>query len=181
MEARMRVNTRVVCDIETGKVLARDSFEYAGPVARCDPSTATAILIASIIGAATTATTTGLGLANQPGAPKPTPLQSTAPTSVTQADKQLVSQQLPTLQSQLGGDVSPNYFSQLSQQNAGILGQQGAGGGAQQAIAQFFGGGGGGNQSPGLTGGSGLTGKSSSSLVDNYLQQLQERITGGTG
>ena len=24
----MRVNTRVVCDIETGKVLARDSFEY---------------------------------------------------------------------------------------------------------------------------------------------------------
>ena len=137
-------------------------------------------IIAAIITAATGAATTGLALANEPHTPKPTPLQSVAPTSTTQADKQLISQQLPTLQSQLGGDVSPNYFAQLAQQNSGILGQQGAGGGAQQAIAQFFGGGGGGNQAPGLTGGSGLTGKSSSSLVDNYLQQLQEKITGGS-
>src|SRR6266852_5253039 len=31
----MRVNTRVVIDIETDRVVERDSFPYAGPVAQC--------------------------------------------------------------------------------------------------------------------------------------------------
>ena len=29
----MRISTRVVIDLETGKVIARDSYEYSGPLA----------------------------------------------------------------------------------------------------------------------------------------------------
>ena len=174
----MRVTTRAVYDIETGECLERDSYEYEGPIASCDPGTAA--LIAAIIGAATTVGTTAFNFAERPGKPKipgiPKPTQAQIGT-----EKNLISQQLPTLQSQVGGSVSPEYFMQMARQNAGVAGQPGADTAAQDAISQFFGAGNPGQGAPGMTSGTGLTGRGAGAgLSDSLLQQLQEHIIGGT-
>lgn len=176
----MRVTTRAVYDIETGECLERDSYEYEGPIASCDPTTIA--LIATIVGATASAGGTAYELATKPGTPKPPGVPQPTQQQVN-TNRNLVSQQLPTLQSQVGGSVSPEYFKQMAIQLSGVQNQPGAGTGAQEAVSQFFGGGGGaGAGAPGITGGAGLTGRGAGGgLSDSLLQQLQEHIIGGNG
>jgi hypothetical protein len=56
----MRISTRVVVDIESGRVTERDSYEYSGPVALCIKAATQAAQ-----GAATTAAGTGAGYGSQ--------------------------------------------------------------------------------------------------------------------
>ena len=136
-------------------------------------------IIAAIISAAAGIGTTAFELADRPGQPKlPGIPKPTAQQIGT--DKNLITQQLPTIQSQVGGSVSPEYFLQMAKQFSGAQGQPGAGTAAQDAISQFFGAGNPGQGAPGITGGTGLTGRGGGSgLSDSLLQQLQEHIIGG--
>lgn len=47
--SEMRVNTKVVIDIESGQVEERDSYLYSGPVAKCDVNTTTYLADAKIV------------------------------------------------------------------------------------------------------------------------------------
>jgi hypothetical protein len=96
-------------------------------------------LIVAGIGAATTGVSLAETLGNEPGTPKisttPTPLTSTQNASQTAA----VGQQLPNLQSLTGGSLSPEYFAQFGQNQAGLGNNVQATGNVQSAINQLFG------------------------------------------
>lgn len=48
----MKIHTRTVIDIETGKILEDESYEYEGPITSCDPVTATLATVGtSLVGA----------------------------------------------------------------------------------------------------------------------------------
>lgn len=134
-------------------------------------------IIAAIISAAAAVGTTAFEIADRPGTPKVPgiPKPTAQQVGVNRAE---IGQQLPTLQSQVGGSVSPEYFRQIATQLSGAQNQPGSGTAAQEAISQFFGGGGGpgaGAGAPSLTG----RGGGGSGLSDSLLQQLHENIVGG--
>lgn len=133
----MRINTKVVWDMETGEIIERESYDYTGPVASCDPATLTAI--ASIIGASVAVGGEAYSLSNQPSTPKattaPVPLTTTQNSGQTAA----VAQQLPTLQSLTGGSLSPEYAANFGALNSGVTNDPQATGNIQSAINSFFG------------------------------------------
>lgn len=99
-------------------------------------------IIAAVIGAAMTATTTGLQLSGAftPDSPK-TPKPGTTPLTQGQNDQQkaMVGQQLPNLQSMTGGSLSPEYAAQFGALQSGLGNDPQASGNVQAAINQFFG------------------------------------------
>ena len=99
---------------------------------------AAAIPIIAAIAAAASAGTGIYELASAPGgakAPKaPVGVNPQQSTNI----KAAVSQEAPTLQSQLGGSVSPDYYLQLAQVLSG-QNTPGAGGSAQSVINSLFG------------------------------------------
>jgi hypothetical protein len=138
----VRVNTKVVMDIETGAVLERKSYEYSGAVERCDPATLT--LIATIASLAGTGTSLGLSLANQPGGPpkpQPTPPGVTAlqNTERQNAEKAAIGGQVPNILASTSGLANPEYVAQIAQLLSGTAGQSGSSGAAQDAIKKAFG------------------------------------------
>jgi hypothetical protein len=138
----MRVNTKIVVDIETGTVLERESFNYHGPVERCDP--ATIALVSLISSLAIGGTELGLNIANKPGTPKPpgpppqgvTALQNVA---TLNAERAAIGQQTPNVIGATSGLANPEYVAQISQLLAGTAGQSGSRGAAADAIAKAFG------------------------------------------
>lgn len=139
----MRINTKVVVDLETGEILERESYEYSGPIESCDPVTLG--VIAAITSIAGTGTGLGLQLANQPDSPKP-PAATTpaAPTPQQQAQtalqqKAAVSQQLPTIEGLTSGFANPEYYGQQGAIAAGVAGQPGGTGSAARAVEAAFG------------------------------------------
>jgi len=158
----VRISTKVVIDIETGAVLARESYDYSGPVDRCDPATLT--LIATIASLAGTGTSLGLSLANQPSAPKAAPatpgvtaLQNAA---TVNAEKAAIGQQTPNVIGATSGLANPEYVAQISQLLAGTAGQPGSRGAASDAVAKAFG------LPPGVIGGATPPGRQASSTTN---------------
>jgi len=137
----VRVNTRVTWDIETGAILDRESYDYSGPIDRCDP--ATIALITTIASLAGTGTSLGLSLANRPSAPKPavTPPAVTAMqnTATQNAEKAAIGGQVPNILASTSGLANPEYVAQIAQLLAGTSGQSGSSGAAQDAIKKAFG------------------------------------------
>jgi hypothetical protein len=95
-------------------------------------------LISAAIGAATT----GVSIAETLGADS-TPKPSTTPTPLTSTQNAgqtaAVGQQLPNLQTLTGGSLSPEYFAQFGQQQAGLGNNPQATGNVQSAINNLFG------------------------------------------
>jgi hypothetical protein len=115
-------------------------------------------LLPLILGSAAAATTVGTSIynaTNQPGTPKPAPPAAPNPAdaSKTRATQEAaLSQQLPGLQAQTGGSLSPEALLQLSTLLSGQAGSPGIGGSVQDLLQKMNGGGGGGSgNSPGLT------------------------------
>jgi hypothetical protein len=110
---------------------------------------------------------------------KPPDVQS--PQAVTpqiqQAQKAAIGQQLPGLQAQVGGSVSPEYYLQMAQLGAGTTNQPGSAASAWDSVSQYFGLG-----SPGLTTNTGTssggltagatTGAGTSSIVSDGIKEL---------
>lgn len=99
-------------------------------------------VIFGAIGASATATEAGLAIHNAltaPGAPPATnPMAGPTPTQSNQITS-AVGNSLPTIQSQLGGSVSPEYYLQIGQLLNGFANQPGASGSAQSALNNFLG------------------------------------------
>lgn len=135
---RRWINTRVVSDSETGKILEREGYWYEGEIESCDPVTLSIIAAAATI--AGTGTGLGLELANQPGKPKPPPPPTPAQINTNQnAERAAISAQAPNVISATSGLANPDYVAQISQLLAGTGGQTGSTGAARQAIASAFG------------------------------------------
>jgi hypothetical protein len=119
-----------------------------------------------IAAAATTGTTIGLDLANQPSGTPPKPTTTPAPLTQPQnaAQTAAVSSALPTLQAQTGGSVSPEYAAQWGASQSGLGNDPQATGNIQAAINNLFGLNAGGN--------SGLTPASSSQGGGDILSAL---------
>lgn len=102
-------------------------------------------IIVGIISAAGVGTSI-YSLANQPGTPKPavaTPAQNATTAANTRTSQEsAISQQLPGLQEQVGGSLSPDALLQLAALASGQTGQPGSGGSIQDLLAKFNGGGG---------------------------------------
>jgi hypothetical protein len=135
------------------------------------------------VGAGTALGTGIYSLENQPGAPKPT--NPAAVTSTGQAaEKAAIGQQLPTLQSQVGGSVSPEYYQQIAQLLSGTANQPGSGASANTAVGSFFGNSGtNGGPSAGLTtstgtNSGGLTSGGSSNIVSDGIAELTRQFPG---
>lgn len=96
-------------------------------------------IIAALIGAATTATETGLQLSGAltPTAPKPTTPTATGPTTgqITAA----TAPQALSIESATGGSVSPDYLSTIAPILAGTAGQANTPGAIQQILDQILG------------------------------------------
>jgi hypothetical protein len=109
-------------------------------------------LIFSGAAAATTIGTSIYSAENQPGMPKPVvPTQAQTDATAASARKTqeaALSQQLPGLQAQTGGSLSPEALLQLSQLLSGQAGTPGIGGSVQDLLSKM---GSGGSSSPGLT------------------------------
>jgi hypothetical protein len=97
-------------------------------------------LIAAISGAGGAATSI-YQATNQPGQPKPavpTPAQNAATAGSNRATQEAaLSQQLPNLQSQVGGSLSPEALMQLSQLLTGSAGTPGIGASSQDLIQKM--------------------------------------------
>jgi hypothetical protein len=112
-------------------------------------------LLPLIFGGAAAATTIGTSIynaENQPGTPKPA-VPTQAQTDATAANTRntqeaALSQQLPGLQAQTGGSLSPEALLQLSQLLSGQAGTPGIGGSVQDLLQKMSGGG---STTPGLT------------------------------
>lgn len=108
-------------------------------------------VIPLIIGAAGVGTSI-YSMSNQPGTPKPpvqTPEQAqAAATNTRKTQEAALSQQLPGLQAQTGGSLSPEALLQLSELLSGQANAPGIGGSVQDMISKMNGGG---STSPGLT------------------------------
>jgi hypothetical protein len=97
--------------------------------------------ISGLAGAATAGVGLGENLANKPG----TPAVPTAAPAVTDANAQqtamnqraLVGQQLPTLEQQTGGSLSPDTLIQLAQLISGQAGTPGISGATQPLLNQI--------------------------------------------
>lgn len=148
-------------------------------------------LLPALIGAGTAATTTGLELSGafNPGAPKPAPSPTITP-AIQDAQRAAVGSQFPTLQSQVGGSVSPEYYAAIAQLAAGTANSPGSSASTQEVVNNFFGGQGGPStgltQSTGTSGG-GLTTSSptpssgTGNLVSEGIAQLMKQFNlGGT-
>jgi hypothetical protein len=102
-------------------------------------------LIAGITGIAGTGIGLGETLANKPGTPSPvTPSPAATDASANQAamnQKALIGQQLPGLQEQTGGSLSPDTLIQLAQLVSGQAGTPGISGINADLIKQLSGGG----------------------------------------
>lgn len=126
----MRVNTKVVWDIETGRVLERESFEYAGPVERCDPASLIGIITA-VVGAVGAGTSIAKAVEGGPSTPKP-PTPSPAETAAT-AEKNKANQvaalqsAFPNIQSLTGGSLSPEAWLRMAELLTGAGGTPGIG------------------------------------------------------
>lgn len=117
----MRVNKRVVIDIETGAELERESYEYSGALALADPGT-----IIAGIGAAIAAVSTGVQLSK--GSPKePKPIQAPGADKVDEAAAQMRRRQLTArgFQGNILSDLSSN-FAQVPQGQPGLKTTTGA-------------------------------------------------------
>ena len=114
-------------------------------------------LLPLLIGAAGVGTSI-YSMSNQPGTPKPTPQTpaqaQTAATNTRNTQEAALSQQLPGLQAQTGGSLSPEALLQLSERLSGQANAPGIGGSVQDMIAKMNGGG---STSPGLTPGGALS------------------------
>lgn len=136
-------------------------------------------IIAAIIGAAVTATTTGLELSGvgRPDTPKaPDPNKLTPLTANQNAQQQaVVGQQLPNLQSLTGGALSPEYAAQFGALQSGLGNDPQASGNIQAAINKYFG-----LNAPGNTG---LTPGSTGSPGGGGIAELIQKglPTGGGG
>lgn len=108
-------------------------------------------IIVGIISAAGVGTSI-YSLANQPGTPKaatPTPAQQQQTATANRTSQEsAISQQLPGLQAQVGGSLSPDALLQLAQLASGQSGQPGVGASVQDLLSKMAG---------GSTTGSGLT------------------------
>jgi hypothetical protein len=111
-----------------------------------------AVALLPLIIGAVTAGTSIYEIANKPGAPKAptqTPAQAQdAATNTRKTQEAALSQQLPGLQAQTGGSLSPEALLQLSELLSGQANAPGIGGSVQDMIAKMNGGG---STSPGLT------------------------------
>lgn len=140
------------------------------------------------IGAIAAAASAGTGIyeaVSQPGMPK---AASAVTPTVQNAQKAAISQQLPDLQSALGGTVSPDYYLQMAQLAAGTAGQPGSAASGWGAVQNYFGNNAGltsatGTTSGGLTGGNTLTNKSSGPATDIVSQGINDLMSqfGGGG
>jgi hypothetical protein len=132
-------------------------------------------IIAAIIGAAVTATTTGLELSGvgRPDSPKaPAPGPQPLTTGQNQQQQAAVSQQLPNLQSLTGGSLSPEYAAQFGALQSGVGNDPQASGNVQAAINQFFG-----LTAPGQTG---LTSSTGTGGGNPLADLLKTPLSGGT-
>jgi hypothetical protein len=99
---------------------------------------ALALIIPALIGAGTSI----YSAVNQPGAPKPatpTPAQQkTTALNTRQTQENAISQQLPGLQAQVGGALSPEALLKLAISKAGIAGESGIGASMQDMIMKML-------------------------------------------
>jgi hypothetical protein len=103
--------------------------------------------IIPLIMAVATAAEVGLGIHSAVaggggGGATPTPTTPTTPPPNVGAQKTALLQQAPTLQSNLGGSVSPEYYLKMMEILSGQAGQPGIGQAGQNALQTLFGGGG---------------------------------------
>ena len=101
-------------------------------------------LIAGITGIAGTGIGLGETLANKPGTPSPVPSPAVTDANAAQTamnQKALIGQQLPGLQEQTGGSLSPDTLVQLAQLISGQAGTPGISGINADLIKQLSGGG----------------------------------------
>lgn len=101
------------------------------------------MIIGSVIAAAS-ASEAGLAISSALGSPSgaqpSTTPTTTAPTPVNpQTVQAAVTQQIPTLQSQVGGALSPEYYLQQALLQSGQAGGAGAPAAGQQSVNQAFG------------------------------------------
>jgi len=127
----VRVNTKVVWDIATGRVLERDSYEYAGPVERCDPASLIGIITA-VVGAVGAGKSIAGAVEGGGGGPPKPPTPSPAETAAT-AEKGKASQiaslqaAFPSIQSLTGGSLSPEAWVRMAELLTGAGGTPGIG------------------------------------------------------
>src|SRR5271166_4562269 len=146
----MRINTKVVWDLESMDVIERESYDYSGPVESCDPGTIA--LIGLLVSGAFGGAELGLNIANKPSTPGPTPpptqaQNNQAAAAQKQAQEASVSSAFPTLQQQTGGSLSPEATVQLASLLTGNAGAPGIGATGQDLITKILTGAGGSSSS----------------------------------
>lgn len=147
-------------------------------------------LLPALIGLGTAGVSTGLELS---GAFNPSTKPSTADTVATNTatqnnEKAAIGQQFPTLQTQVGGSVSPEYYSQMAQLATGTANSPTGGASAQFDLNQLFGGTGGpsagltqstGSQANGLSASSPTPAAGTSNIVNDGISALMKQFNLG--
>ena len=148
----MRINTKVVWDLESMEVIERESYDYSGPVESCDPGTIA--LIGLLVSGAFGGAELGLNIANKPSTPGPTPTpvptqaqNNQAAAAQKQAQEASVSGAFPTLQQQTGGSLSPEATVLMASILTGNAGAPGIGATGQDLITKILTGAGGSSSS----------------------------------
>lgn len=157
------IDTKVVRDMETMKIVSRKGYFHSGPVESCDPITIG--IISLIAGLGSTGVELGLQQSNKPSTPAPvtTPTTPPPPTAAQNlatmnAEKAALNPQALNIEAATSGLANPDYVSQISQLLAGTANQSGSSGAASDVVKQLFGLGGGSstpNFTPAGTGGGG--------------------------
>lgn len=131
-------------------------------------------LVIAAVGTAATVGTDIYSMVNKPGAPKPADTSAADALAKLKSDtgiKEAILNQAPSIQAQLGGSVSPDYYLQAASTQSGNAGETNL---ARQALQSFLGLG-------GETGESGTPGGSSVTSAFTPPSTLPFSTSGGGG